>query len=124
MSSEAAAISRVQKAIAEIRKGRMVVVTDDEGRENEGDLVMAAEKVTPSAITFMAKEGRGLICLSLTEDQVRTLNLPLMATDNTSPFQTAFTVSIEAATGVTSGISAADRAHTIKTAIRPDAKPA
>lgn len=124
MSPEAAAISRVQKAIAEIRKGRIVVVTDDEGRENEGDLVMAADKVTPSAITFMAREGRGLICLSLTEDQVRQLNLPLMATDNTSPFQTAFTVSIEAAQGVTSGISAADRAHTIKTAIRPDVKPA
>lgn len=124
MSTQAAAISRVQKAIGEIRKGRIVVVTDDEGRENEGDLVMAADKVTASAITFMAREGRGLICLSLTEDQVQKLNLPLMATDNTSPFQTAFTVSIEAAQGVTSGISAADRAHTIKTAIRADAKPA
>jgi 3,4-dihydroxy 2-butanone 4-phosphate synthase / GTP cyclohydrolase II len=124
MGTDAAAIARVQKAISEIRKGRIVVVTDDEGRENEGDLVMAAEKVTASAITFMAREGRGLICLSLTEDQVRQLNLPLMATDNTSPFQTAFTVSIEAAQGVTSGISAADRAHTIKTAIRVDAKPA
>jgi 3,4-dihydroxy 2-butanone 4-phosphate synthase/GTP cyclohydrolase II len=124
MSTEAAAIARVQNAIADIRRGRMVVVTDDEGRENEGDLVMAAEKVSAHAITFMAKEGRGLICLSLTEDQVRQLNLPLMATDNTSPFQTAFTVSIEAAHGVTSGISAADRAHTIKTAIRADAKPA
>lgn len=124
MSTEASAIAKVQKAIAEIRKGRMVVVTDDEGRENEGDLVMAAEKVSPGAITFMAREGRGLICLSLNEDQVRQLNLPLMATDNTSPFQTAFTVSIEAAQGVTSGISAADRAHTIRTAIRADAKPA
>ncbi len=124
MSSDAAAIARVQKAIAEIRRGRMVVVTDDEGRENEGDLVMAAEKITASAVTFMAKEGRGLICLSLTDDQVRQLNLPLMATDNTSPFQTAFTVSIEAAHGVTSGISAADRAHTIKAAIRPEARPA
>lgn len=124
MSHDAAAIARVQKAISEIRKGRMVVVTDDEGRENEGDLVMAADKVTPAAITFMAREGRGLICLSLTEEQVRQLNLPLMATDNTSPFQTAFTVSIEAAQGVTSGISAADRALTIKTAIRPDARPA
>jgi 3,4-dihydroxy 2-butanone 4-phosphate synthase / GTP cyclohydrolase II len=124
MGTDAAAIARVQKAISEIRKGRIVVVTDDEGRENEGDLVMAAEKVNASAITFMAREGRGLICLSLTEDQVRQLNLPLMATDNTSPFQTAFTVSIEAAQGVTSGISAADRAHTIKTAIRADAKPA
>ncbi|MCA2976783.1 MAG: 3,4-dihydroxy-2-butanone-4-phosphate synthase [Myxococcaceae bacterium] len=124
MGTDAAAIARAQKAISEIRKGRMVVVTDDEGRENEGDLVMAADKVSATAITFMAREGRGLVCLSLTEERVRQLNLPLMATDNTSPFLTAFTVSIEAAQGVTSGISAADRTHTIKTAIRADARPA
>jgi 3,4-dihydroxy 2-butanone 4-phosphate synthase / GTP cyclohydrolase II len=123
MTSQAASIARVQKALAAIRRGQMVILTDDEDRENEGDLVMAAEKVTPKAINFMAKEARGLICLSLTEERVRQLNLPLMVTDNTSPFQTAFTVSIEAATGVSTGISAADRAHTVKAAIAAGAKP-
>ncbi len=123
-ASERLCFARVQKAIADIRKGKMVILTDDEDRENEGDLVMAAEKVTPAAVNFMAREGRGLICLSLTDEQVRQLHLPLMVTDNTSPFQTAFTVSIEAAHGVTTGISAADRAHTILTAISPDVKPA
>jgi 3,4-dihydroxy 2-butanone 4-phosphate synthase/GTP cyclohydrolase II len=122
--SEQRSIALVQKAIADIRRGKIVVLTDDEDRENEGDLVMAAEKVTPQAINFMAREGRGLVCLSLTEEQVARLNLPLMVTDNTSPRQTAFTVSIEAAHGVTTGISAHDRAHTIKTAIRPEALPA
>jgi 3,4-dihydroxy 2-butanone 4-phosphate synthase/GTP cyclohydrolase II len=102
----------------------MVVLTDDGDRENEGDLVMAADKVTPAAINFMAREGRGLVCLSLTGDRVKQLNLPLMVTDNTSSMQTAFTVSIEAARGVTTGISAADRARTIKAAIAPKAKPA
>jgi 3,4-dihydroxy 2-butanone 4-phosphate synthase/GTP cyclohydrolase II len=121
---EKRSIALVQKAIADIRKGKMVVLTDDEDRENEGDLVMAAEKVTPQAINFMAREGRGLICLSLTEEQVRRLSLPLMVTDNTSPRQTAFTVSIEAAQGVTTGISAFDRAHSIKTAANPQALPA
>jgi 3,4-dihydroxy 2-butanone 4-phosphate synthase / GTP cyclohydrolase II len=106
-------IALVQKALSEIRKGRMVILTDDEDRENEGDLVMAAEKVTPQAINFMATHGRGLICLSLTEERVRQLNLPMMVQDNTSPFGTGFTISIEAATGVTTGISAADRARTI-----------
>jgi 3,4-dihydroxy 2-butanone 4-phosphate synthase/GTP cyclohydrolase II len=101
----------------------MVVITDDGDRENEGDLVMAAEKVTPAAINFMAREGRGLVCLSLTEERVRQLHLPLMVVDNTSPMQTAFTVSIEAAHGVTTGISAADRARTIRAAIAPKAKP-
>jgi 3,4-dihydroxy 2-butanone 4-phosphate synthase/GTP cyclohydrolase II len=117
-------ISLVEQALAEIRKGRMVILTDDEDRENEGDLVMAAEKTTPEAINFMATHGRGLICLSLTEERIRQLNLPLMVQDNTSPFQTAFTVSIEAATGVTTGISAADRARTVLAAVAPDAKPA
>ncbi len=117
-------ISLVEQALAEIRKGRMVILTDDEDRENEGDLVMAAEKVTPQAINFMATHARGLICLSLTEQRIRQLNLPLMVQDNTSPFQTAFTVSIEASQGVTTGISAADRAHTIRVAVAPNAKPA
>jgi len=123
-SSEKHSIARVQKAIEQIRKGRMVVLTDDGDRENEGDLVMAAEKVTPAAINFMVREGRGLVCLTLTEARVRQLQLPLMVTDNTSPLQTAFTVSIEAARGVTTGISAADRAHTVKAAIAPKARPA
>ena len=122
--TEKRSIALVQKAIADIRKGKMVILTDDEDRENEGDLVMAAQKVTPQAVNFMAREGRGLICLSITEDQVRRLNLPLMVTDNTSPRQTAFTVSIEAALGVSTGISAHDRAHTIKTAIGDDVLPA
>ena len=101
----------------------MVILTDDEDRENEGDLVMAAEKVTPEAINFMATYGRGLICLSLTEDRIRQLSLPLMVQDNTSPFGTAFTVSIEAARGVTTGISAADRARTILAAVAPTRSP-
>jgi 3,4-dihydroxy 2-butanone 4-phosphate synthase/GTP cyclohydrolase II len=120
---EVGSIALVERAIGEIRKGRMVILTDDEDRENEGDLVMAAEKVTPAAINFMATHGRGLICLSLTESRIRQLNLPLMVQDNTSPFGTAFTVSIEAAQGVTTGISAADRARTILAAVSPRAKP-
>ncbi|MEW5739255.1 MAG: 3,4-dihydroxy-2-butanone-4-phosphate synthase [Myxococcota bacterium] len=122
-AAEKRSIALVEQAIADIRKGKMVVLTDDEDRENEGDLVMAAAKVTPQHINFMAREGRGLVCLTLTEEQVRRLNLPLMVTDNESPRQTAFTVSIEAAKGVTTGISAADRAHTIRTAIRPECRP-
>jgi 3,4-dihydroxy 2-butanone 4-phosphate synthase/GTP cyclohydrolase II len=113
----------VERALAEIRKGRMVILTDDEDRENEGDLVMAAQKVTPSAINFMAAKGRGLICLSLTDERLRQLNLPLMVQDNTSPYQTAFTISIEAARGVSTGISAADRARTVLAAVAPNAKP-
>jgi 3,4-dihydroxy 2-butanone 4-phosphate synthase / GTP cyclohydrolase II len=116
-------IAQVERALSEIRKGRMVILTDDEDRENEGDLVMAAEKATPKAINFMATHGRGLICLSLSEERIRQLNLPLMVHDNTSPFQTAFTVSIEAARGVTTGISATDRARTIQAAVAPHAKP-
>ena len=120
---EVGSIALVERALSDIRKGKMVVLTDDEDRENEGDLVMAAAKVTPAAINFMATHGRGLICLSLTDDRLRQLNLPLMVHDNTSPFGTAFTVSIEAARGVTTGISAQDRARTILAAVAPGAKP-
>jgi 3,4-dihydroxy 2-butanone 4-phosphate synthase/GTP cyclohydrolase II len=109
----------IDEAIEDIAKGKMVILVDDEDRENEGDLCMAAEKVTPEAINFMAKFGRGLICLSLTPERVEKLKLPMMSEDNTSSFGTAFTVSIEAKKGVTTGISAADRAVTILTAINP-----
>ena len=109
----------IEEALEDIKKGKMVILVDDEDRENEGDLTMAAEKVTPEAINFMAKHGRGLICLSLTPERVEHLQLPMMTTDNTSSFGTAFTISIEAKKGVTTGISAADRAKTIKTAIDP-----
>jgi len=110
-------LTRIEEAIAEIRAGRMVILVDDEDRENEGDLCLAAEKVTPEAINFMAREGRGLICLSLTEARADELDLPLMVRENSSSFGTAFTVSIEARRGVTTGISAADRSHTIQVAI-------
>ena len=113
----------IEAAIQDIREGRMVILIDDEDRENEGDLTMAAEKVTPEAINFMAKYGRGLICLSMTPDKVDQLQLPMMASKNTSSFGTAFTVSIEAKRGVTTGISAADRATTILTAVKPDCQP-
>jgi 3,4-dihydroxy 2-butanone 4-phosphate synthase/GTP cyclohydrolase II len=110
-------ITRIEEALEDIRQGKMVILVDDEDRENEGDLAMAAEMVTPEAINFMACEGRGLICLSLTEERADLLDLPLMVQDNTSSFGTAFTVSIEARRGVTTGISAKDRATTIKVAI-------
>jgi 3,4-dihydroxy 2-butanone 4-phosphate synthase / GTP cyclohydrolase II len=110
-------ITRIEEALKDIRQGRMVILVDDEDRENEGDLTMAAEMVTPEAINFMAREGRGLICLSLTEERADYLDLPLMVRDNSSSFGTAFTISIEARKGVTTGISAADRAQTIKVAI-------
>lgn len=110
-------INTIEEALDEIRQGKMVILVDDEDRENEGDLTMAAEKVTPEAINFMAKYGRGLICLSLTEERLNELRLPMMVSDNTSRFQTAFTVSIDARKGVTTGISASDRAATILTAI-------
>jgi 3,4-dihydroxy 2-butanone 4-phosphate synthase/GTP cyclohydrolase II len=110
----------IEEALDEIRQGRMVVVCDDEGRENEGDLTMAAQFVTPDAINFMAREGRGLICLSLTPERCDELGLDLMAAKNESRFETAFTVSVEARTGVTTGISAADRARTIQVAIDPE----
>ncbi|MCK4728900.1 MAG: 3,4-dihydroxy-2-butanone-4-phosphate synthase, partial [Desulfobacterales bacterium] len=113
----------VEQAIEDIRQGKMVILVDDEDRENEGDLTMAAEKVTAEAINFMAKYGRGLICLSLTPEKIQALHLPPMAGNNTSRFQTAFTVSIEARHGVTTGISVADRATTILAAIADDAKP-
>ncbi len=110
-------LQRIEEAIEEIRQGRMVILVDDEDRENEGDLCLAAELVTPEAVNFMAREGRGLICLSLTEERADELDLPLMVRENSSSFGTAFTVSIEARRGVTTGISAADRAHTIRVAI-------
>jgi 3,4-dihydroxy 2-butanone 4-phosphate synthase/GTP cyclohydrolase II len=113
----------IEEAIEEVRAGRMVVVCDDENRENEGDLTMAAQFATPEAINFMAKEGRGLICLSLTGDRCESLGLNLMAAKNEAPLQTAFTVSVEAREGVTTGISAHDRAHTIQVAIDPGATP-
>lgn len=113
----------IEQAIKDIAAGKMVILVDDEDRENEGDLTLAAEDVTPEAINFMAKYGRGLICLSLTNEKADSLELPMMVSDNTSPFETGFTVSIEAREGVTTGISAADRAKTIQTAVADDAKP-
>ncbi|OIQ95924.1 riboflavin biosynthesis protein RibBA [mine drainage metagenome] len=117
-------VSPIQDIIADIRAGRMVILVDEEDRENEGDLVIAAEHVTPEAINFMAKHGRGLICLTLSEARCRSLNLPLMVHDNRSPHGTAFTLSIEAAQGVTTGISAHDRARTVQAAVARHAKPA
>ncbi|NJD38703.1 MAG: bifunctional 3,4-dihydroxy-2-butanone-4-phosphate synthase/GTP cyclohydrolase II [Geobacter sp.] len=114
-------VCTIEEALEDIRQGRMVILVDDEDRENEGDLTMAAEKVTPEAINFMAKYGRGLICLTLTAEKCDLLGLKPMVRDNTSPFETAFTVSIEARRGVTTGISAADRSHTIQTAVAADA---
>ena len=116
-------ITRIEEALEDIRQGKMVILVDDEDRENEGDLTMAAEKVTPEAINFMAKYGRGLICLSLGEERLNELRLPMMVSENTSRFQTAFTVSVDARQGVTTGISAADRATTILTAIDDRAQP-
>jgi 3,4-dihydroxy 2-butanone 4-phosphate synthase/GTP cyclohydrolase II len=110
-------IAKIEAALDDIRLGKMVILVDDEDRENEGDLTMAAEMVTPEAVNFMAREGRGLICLSLTEERADHLELPLMVRDNSSSFGTAFTISIEARRGVTTGISAADRSHTIQVAI-------
>ena len=116
-------VSTIREAIEDIKNGKMVILCDNEDRENEGDLTMAAEKITPEAINFMAKYGRGLICLSLTEEHVEKLKIPLMVEDNTSAFQTAFTVSIDAKEGTTTGISAEDRATTVLTAIADDVKP-
>jgi 3,4-dihydroxy 2-butanone 4-phosphate synthase / GTP cyclohydrolase II len=113
----------VEEAIEDIRQGRIVIVVDDEDRENEGDLTIAAAKVTPETINFMAKYGRGLICLALTGERLDALQIPMMVGENTSKFGTGFTVSIEARHGVTTGISAADRAQTILTAIDPKSKP-
>src|SRR5512137_953364 len=110
-------VAKIEDALEEIRQGRMVILVDDEDRENEGDLTMAAELVTPEAINFMARNGRGLICLTLTPERVAALQLPPMVSENTSTLGTAFTVSIEARRGVTTGISAQDRALTIRTAV-------
>ncbi|BEQ15490.1 bifunctional 3,4-dihydroxy-2-butanone-4-phosphate synthase/GTP cyclohydrolase II [Desulfoferula mesophila] len=116
-------VASIEEAIEDIRNGKMVILVDDEDRENEGDLTMAAEMVTPEAINFMATHGRGLICLSLIPDQADRLGLTPMVRDNKSPFETAFTVSIEASKGVTTGISAHDRSHTIRTAVDPSSGP-
>ena len=124
VASKSSSISSIPEIVAELRAGRMVVVVDDEDRENEGDLLMAAEHVTPEAINFMAKYGRGLICLTLTEARCRELNLGLMVSNNGTKHGTNFTVSIEAAEGVTTGISAADRARTVQAAVAAGAKPA
>jgi 3,4-dihydroxy 2-butanone 4-phosphate synthase/GTP cyclohydrolase II len=115
--------ARIAEALEDIREGKLVILVDDEDRENEGDLCMAAEKVTPEAVNYMARYGRGLICLSLVEEKVEELQLPMMVSNNQSRFGTAFTVSIEARRGVTTGISAADRATTILTAVADDTKP-
>jgi 3,4-dihydroxy 2-butanone 4-phosphate synthase/GTP cyclohydrolase II len=117
------AVERVRAAIADIAAGKLVILVDDEDRENEGDLVLAADRVTPEAINFMATHGRGLICLTLTEQQIDRLELPMMVRENQAPLGTAFTVSIEARRGVSTGISAKDRATTILTAIKGDARP-
>ncbi len=123
-STETFDISPVPEIVAELRAGRMVILVDEEDRENEGDLVMAAEFVTPDAINFMVTHARGLVCLTLTEERCRQLQLPLMASRNGARFGTNFTMSIEAAEGVETGISAADRARTIQVAVARDAKPA
>jgi len=114
-------LNTIPELLEDIRNGRMVVLMDDEDRENEGDLVMAASKVRPEDINFMARFGRGLICLPLTRERCHQLRLPLMVNENQARFATNFTVSIEAAEGITTGISAYDRAHTIRTAVKPDA---
>ncbi|MGE5699968.1 MAG: bifunctional 3,4-dihydroxy-2-butanone-4-phosphate synthase/GTP cyclohydrolase II [Deltaproteobacteria bacterium] len=116
-------LARIEDAIEDIRAGKMVILVDDEDRENEGDLTIAADHVSPDAINFMARYGRGLICLSMTEERARQLQLPPMVHDNSSPFGTAFTVSIEARRGVTTGISAYDRSTTVRTAIAENARP-
>src|SRR6201984_1491344 len=118
------AFSCIEDAIAAIRAGQMVIVVDDEDRENEGDLTIAAEKITPQAINFMAQYGRGLICLPMTPERLDALEIPLMVSQNSSRFETAFCVSIEAREGTTTGISAADRAATVLAAINPATRPA
>src|ERR687895_1831858 len=117
------AISPVDDIVAELKAGRMVVLVDEEDRENEGDLTIAAEFATAESINFMAREGRGLICLALTPERCDALGLDLMAAKNESPYETAFTVSVEARDGITTGISAADRARTIQVAIDPQSAP-
>ena len=116
-------LSKIEDAVEDIRNGKLIIIVDDEDRENEGDLVCAAEKVTPAVINFMAVHGRGLICLPLTEDRCDYLQLPPQTQENTSSMGTAFTISIEAREGITTGISAADRAKTVLTAVDKNAKP-
>jgi 3,4-dihydroxy 2-butanone 4-phosphate synthase/GTP cyclohydrolase II len=113
----------VEQAIKAVKAGKLIIIIDDEDRENEGDLMVAAEKATPEIINFMTKHGRGLICMPLPKERLKELHLPLMVRDNTAPYQTAFTVSIDARDGVTTGISAHDRAHTILVAIDPKTQP-
>lgn len=120
---ESMMVSSIEEALEDIRAGKMIILVDDEDRENEGDLYMAAESADAASINFMAKYGRGLICLAMSGEIVDQLNLPMMVPHNTSPFGTGFTISIEARTGVTTGISAADRARTIQAAVAPDAGP-
>jgi len=115
------AFSKIEDAVEDVRQGKVIIIVDDEDRENEGDLMIAAEKVTPEAINFMAKYGRGLICLALTEERTEALRLPMMVKENESPFGTPFTISIDAKKRVTTGISAADRAQTIRVAVDPQA---
>ena len=116
-------ISPVEDIVADLRAGRIVIMVDDEDRENEGDLLIASDHITAEAINFMARHGRGLICLTLTEERCDQLNLPMMTTRNGTSYGTNFTVSIEAAEGVTTGISAADRSKTIEVAVARNAKP-
>ena len=123
MSDLALRTARVERALEAVRAGRLIIITDDEDRENEGDLMVAAEKTTPEIINFMATHGRGLICLPLTRERLKELQLPLMVQENTARFQTAFTVTIDAIEGVTTGISAFDRARTVLAAIDPKTKP-
>ena len=113
----------VEQALKAVKAGKLIIIVDDEDRENEGDLMVAAEKATPEIVNFMTKHGRGLICLPLTKERLKELHLPLMVRDNTAPFQTAFTISIDAREGVTTGISAHDRAKTIQVAINPNTQP-
>ncbi|MGB2681639.1 MAG: bifunctional 3,4-dihydroxy-2-butanone-4-phosphate synthase/GTP cyclohydrolase II [Candidatus Competibacter sp.] len=115
-------LDSIDDILADLRQGKMVIIMDDENRENEGDLLMAASRVRPEDINFMARYGRGLICLTLTRERCQQLRLPLMVQDNATPYSTNFTVSVEAAQGVTTGISAYDRALTVRTAVRPDAR--
>jgi 3,4-dihydroxy 2-butanone 4-phosphate synthase/GTP cyclohydrolase II len=122
-TSKMSSIARVEIALEALRKGQIIILVDDEDRENEGDFCLAAEKATPEAINFMAKIGRGLICLTLTEDRCHALDLPMMVQDNTARYQTGFTVSVDARDGISTGISAADRAHTIQIAMNDNAKP-
>jgi len=116
-------LNSIEEIVSDMREGKMVILMDDEDRENEGDLIMAAARVRAEDVNFMARNGRGLICLTLTQERCEQLRLPQMVNDNNAAYSTNFTVSVEAAEGVTTGISAADRAVTIQAAVAPDAKP-